>query len=43
MIRMPSPCRICSGPERIALDDRKSAAIELPPYGYRWLRVVRPG
>ena len=31
------------GPERIALDERKSAAIELPPYGYRWLRVVRPG
>jgi hypothetical protein len=31
------------GPERIALDDRKGAAIELPPYGYRWLRVVRPG
>ena len=26
------------GPERIALDERKSAAIELPPYGYRWLR-----
>jgi threonine/homoserine efflux transporter RhtA len=31
------------GPERIALDDRKRATIELPPYGYRWLRVVRPG
>jgi hypothetical protein len=30
------------GPERIALDDRKSATIELAPYGYRWLRVVRP-
>jgi len=31
------------GPDRIALDDRKSVVIELPPYGYRWLRVVRPG
>lgn len=31
------------GPERIALDERKGVVIELPPYGYRWLRVVRPG
>ncbi len=30
------------GPDRIALDERKSAVIELPPYGYRWLRVIRP-
>ena len=31
------------GPERMALDDRKRIALELPAYGYRWLRVVRPG
>jgi trehalose synthase len=31
------------GPERIALDERKGATFELPAYGYRWLRVVRPG
>ena len=31
------------GPERMALDDRKRVALELPAYGYRWLRVVRPG
>ena len=30
------------GPDRIALDEHKGAVIELPPYGYRWLRVVRP-
>lgn len=31
------------GPERMALDDRKEVTLELPAYGYRWLRVVRPG
>ena len=31
------------GPERIPLDERKGVTIELPAYGYRWLRVVRPG
>ncbi len=31
------------GPERIALDDGGSASIELPAYGYRWLRAVRLG
>lgn len=31
------------GPEKILLDDRRGTSIELLPYGYRWLRVVRPG
>ena len=31
------------GPERMTLDDRKAVTLELPAYGYRWLRVVRPG
>lgn len=31
------------GPEEIALDGSGRAAIELPAYGYRWLRVRRPG
>jgi len=31
------------GPERIPLDDSRRAVLELPAYGYRWLRVVRPG
>ncbi len=31
------------GPERIALDERNGVTLELPAYGYRWLRVVRPG
>lgn len=31
------------GPERMTLDDRNAFVLELPAYGYRWLRVVRPG
>jgi len=31
------------GSERVALDPRGGAAIELPAYGHRWLRVARPG
>ncbi|GAA5207065.1 alpha-amylase family protein [Microbacterium kyungheense] len=31
------------GSERIALDERGRVEIEVPAYGYRWLRVSRPG
>lgn len=31
------------GPGRQALDDRGEIEIDLPPYGWQWLRVARPG
>jgi glycosidase len=31
------------GGDRIPLDDRGQAELEVPGYGYRWLRVSRPG
>ncbi|WP_109211677.1 MULTISPECIES: alpha-amylase family protein [Microbacterium] len=31
------------GANRIPLDERGAVEIEVPPYGYRWLRVSRPG
>ncbi|MGK3951542.1 alpha-amylase family protein [Microbacterium sp. I2] len=31
------------GAERIALGDRGRVELEVPSYGYRWLRVARPG
>jgi trehalose synthase len=31
------------GPERVALDERGRFDLELPAYGFRWLRVSRPG
>ncbi|MBW9095423.1 alpha-amylase family protein [Microbacterium jejuense] len=31
------------GSERIGLDGRSAVEIEVPGYGYRWLRVSRPG
>jgi trehalose synthase len=31
------------GPDRVELDDKGRAEIEMPAYGYRWLRVARPG
>jgi trehalose synthase len=30
------------GPDRFELGEKRDASIELPPYGFRWLRVVRP-
>jgi trehalose synthase len=31
------------GAERIPLDERGGVELEIPAYGYRWLRVSRPG
>ena len=31
------------GPDRIAVEPRGRVELELPPYGYRWLRVSPPG
>ena len=31
------------GSDRLPLDDRGGVELEVPAYGYRWLRVSRPG
>jgi hypothetical protein len=31
------------GPEQVPLDERGTIEIDLPPFGWQWLRVVRPG
>lgn len=31
------------GSERLALDAKSAVELEVPAYGYRWLRVARPG
>ena len=31
------------GPERVDVDEKARAAVELAPYGCRWLRVSPPG
>ena len=31
------------GPDRITVEPRGRVELELPPYGYRWLRVSPPG